>query len=375
MALKWTTQESIAIERNPNVERGEFLDAMTFQSNQRPLFTELFGPLLGTKEAWEAQGASEAELDFSAFHYRCEKRYTLDAHSGYFGGEPERVLEETAEHILTRDSYGRAMRLVKGFATIPLPLDYPVKTMEDWLRIRHHYQFHPDRLGADWEAKARSALSEGSVLQVNLPGGFDEPHQLMGEEAVCVAVYDQPELIEDMLATIGEMVYQLFDEITRRVPVDLLFVHEDMAGKSGPLWGPRQVRKFIVPYYRRAWDLVASRGARVFEQDSDGNIESVLDAFLEAGINCVYPVEPAAGMDMARLRERYGKRLSFRGGIDKFALTRGKQAIDVELAYKVPPMLKDGGVVFGLDHRIPMEVPLENYRYYVRRMGELLGIE
>ena len=35
---------------------------MTFQRNDRPLFTEIFGPLLGLKEEWETQGATPAEL-------------------------------------------------------------------------------------------------------------------------------------------------------------------------------------------------------------------------------------------------------------------------------------------------------------------------
>ena len=34
----------------------------------------------------------------------------------------------------------------------------------------------------------------------------------------------------------------------------------------------------------------------------------------------------------------------------------------------------DGGIVFGLDHRIPNGTPLENYIHYVDRAREILGM-
>ena len=72
--LKWTTHADLAIKKTPTVSREEYLDHMTFQRNRRPLFTEIFGPIIGLKEEWEEQGATAAELDFSAFRYRCESK-------------------------------------------------------------------------------------------------------------------------------------------------------------------------------------------------------------------------------------------------------------------------------------------------------------
>ena len=186
--------------------------------------------------------------------------------------------------------------------------------------------------------------------------------------------YDDPELMEDILTTVGDMCYRVLDEITRVVPIDYLFVHEDMAGKSGPLVGPAHVEEFIKPYYRRAWDLVSSRGTRLFAQDSDGNMNPVMDAFIDCGINIFYPCEPAAGMDVVALRKKYGNRISFKGGIDKHVLRGTREDIDRELEYKLQPCMQGGGIAFGLDHRIPNGTPLENYRYYVAKARQLLGI-
>jgi len=348
---------------------------MTFRTNARPLFTEIFGPLIGLKEEWEEQGATPEELDFSAFSYRCEARAHVPVNTGRNGGYPDALIEETDEHKIWRDGLGRTMMLPKKVATVALPLDYPVKTMDDWLKIKPWYEFSEDRLQGDWLTTARRSVEEGKVVWVLIPGGFDEPRQLLGEEALCMAFYDQPELIHDILHTIGNTAFKVLERVSREAQIDLLFVHEDMAGKSGPLVGPDQIREFIAPYYRKIWELLKDRGARLFDQDSDGNMNPVIDAFLDAGVNCMHPMEPAANMDIVKVREKYGTRLAFYGGIDKHVLRRSQQEIVQELEYKIPPMVRTGGCALALDHRITNGTPLENYRFYVRKVWEIIERE
>jgi hypothetical protein len=370
--LKWATHADLAIRKTAAVSRDEYLDYMTFQRNDRPLFTEIFGPLIGLKEEWEEQGATHEELDFSAFKYRCEARGRVPVNTGLLGGYEPQALEESEEFLLYRDELGRTMKMAKGRATLPLPMDWPVRNMDDWLEIKPWYQFSEARFGKNWEHTAREHLAAGRVVSVSIPGGFDEPRQLMGEERLCMAYYDQPELVHDILDTIGETALKVLDRVSATVQVDLLSVHEDMAGRSGPLAGPKQVTEFIAPYYRRVWDMLAGRGARLFDQDSDGDMNAVIPAFLEAGVNCMHPMEPAANMDIVKIREQYGSRLAFYGGIDKHVLRRGKEEIVAELEYKIPPMVGSGGCVIALDHRIPNGTPLENYRFYIQKAWEIM---
>jgi len=372
--LIWPNHSDLAIRKTPTVRREEYLDFMTFRRNERPLFTEIFGPLIGLKEEWLEQGATPAELDFSAFRYRCPDTGGIPVNTGQLGRLCEPcVLEETAEYILSRDALGRTMRLCKGVATIPLPESgHPVRTMDDWRRIRHLFEFSEARLAGNWEATARAHLAAGRATTVGIPGGFDLPRQLMGEEAVCLAYYEQPELIHDILSTVGDTAVRVLEVVSRAVTVDILSVHEDMAGKSGPLAGPRQVTEFIRPYYRRVWDLLAERGARLFDQDSDGDMNAVIPAFLESGVNCMHPMEPAANMDIVKVRQRYGTRLAFYGGLDKHVLRRSQAEITAELEYKIPPMVASGGCMLGLDHRIPNGTPLANYRFYIAKAWEIM---
>jgi hypothetical protein len=355
--------DKLAIRRQGEiVPREEYLDSMTFRSNPRPLFTEIFGPLIGVKEEWAAQGATPAEIDLSAFRFRYAEEVMLPINTGWSGGDEPVILEDTADLLVYRDRMGRRMKLAKKASTLALPVTYPVATMDDWRRIKHHYEFTPARV-------ANPQPVPDKVTTVAIPGGFDEPRQLLGEEALAMACYEQPELLHDILQTLGDTAVQ----VLQRVPhLDQLFVHEDMAGISGPLFGPKQVEEFIAPYYRRCWDVARERGARLFKQDSDGDMRPVIPAFLDAGVNFMFPFEPAAGMDIVALRQQYGHRLAFMGGIDKHVLRRSPEEIVAELEYKIPPLVKTGGCVLGLDHRIPNGTPLANYRFYIAKAWEIL---
>jgi uroporphyrinogen-III decarboxylase len=367
--------DALAIKRSMEVRREEYLDYMTFQANQRPLFTEIFGPLVGLKEEWRVQGATPEEIDMSAFRFRRPMWANVPVNTGWADGYPEQILEETDDYLIARDTYGRTVKLIKASATLPLPLDHPVRNMDDWLKVKPHYTYSEGRFSAGWEAAARQALQEGQVVSVGIPGGFDEPRQLMGEEALCLAFYEQPELIHDMLDTMGETAFRVLERVSATVQIDQLDVHEDFAGKSGPLIGPVQIKNFLHPYYHRVWDMLAERGARLFSIDSDGNVNSIVPALMDAGINTMLPLEPAAGMDIVKLRAQCGTHLAFVGGLDKHVLRRSKPEIIAELEYKIPPMVRSGGCLLGLDHRIPNGTPLENYRFYIAKVWELLARE
>ncbi len=355
--------------------REAYLDYMTGRAVPRPMFVELFGPLVGLPEEWRAQGASEDEIALTAFGFDHVRRHRVRVNAGgMVDALPARVIEETDAYVLQTNRFGLRQKLCKAAATIPLPLEYPVRTFDDWEKLKPKYQFREDRFGEGWREEARRAREAGALIVVGIPGGFDEPRQLLGEEGLCLAYYEQPELVHDILQTIGATAERVLDVVSREVGVDQLSVHEDMAGKSGPLAGPVQVRAFIRPYYRRIWDLLAAREATLFSQDSDGNMNPVIDAFREAGVNCMFPMEPAAGMDIVATRRAYGARLAMLGGVDKHVLRQGEDAIRRELDDKLAPELQQGGVVFGLDHRIPNGTPLAAYRFYVRTARERLGL-
>jgi uroporphyrinogen-III decarboxylase len=354
--------------------REQYIELMTFGKVERQMFVELFGPLVGLEGEWLAQGASREEVEMVAFDWDYVPLVACGENTGLLSERKPVVLEDTPEYIITLDGLGRRMKLFKNVATDPLPLDYPVRSFKDWLVLKPMFEYREERIDTQMLEAARQAQSRGALTVAEIPGGFDMPRQLMGVENLCIAYYEDPELVHDILDTIGNTSTNVLERLSEQITVDLLSVHEDLAGKSGPVVGPLQIEQFIKPYYLRNWEILESRGTRLFCQDSDGDIRPVIDSFLEAGVNIMHPMEPTAGMDVVEIRKKYGSRLAMQGGIDKHVLRRSKEDIRKELEYKMQPLMQRGGMVFGLDHRIPNGTPLDNYRYYVDLGRELLGL-
>lgn len=355
--------------------RQQYIELMSFGKFERPMFSELFGPLIGLPEEWKAQGASQDEIDMVAFDWDYVPYVDCGAVLGAFGTPPTEVLEEDDEYRIERDYLGRRTRLCKQTATIPLPMEYPVSQPEDWQRLKPYFLFTEARIDQQAVDKALGLQAQGWLVRAEMPGAWDILRELMGEERACLAMFDWPDLIKDILGTIEETCVRCLERITDQLVIDQLFAHEDMAGKAGPMVGPGHVLEYFKPYYRACWDLVCSRGTTLFNQDSDGDMRPLIEAFLECGVNVMHPCEPNAGMDIVEMRRQYGNRVAMLGGIDKFVLYKSKEDIRAELEYKMQPMMQQsGGLVFGNDHRIPNGVPLENYRYYVSLGREILGL-
>ena len=357
--MKWTNRQ--------------FIDLMTYNHPERPMFSELFGPIIGLEEQWRAQGATQDMIDMKAFAFDYVPFFDLGEFGPIHGVKPV-VLEEDDAHYLGIDHLGRRVRMDKRTSTLPLPETFPVETMDDWLKIKHMYQFDESRINDDWIARAKKLQDEGTMIRASLCGGFDVLRELMGDANCCIAYYEDPELVEDILGTVSKMNEQVLERITKRMTLDILSVHEDLAGKTGPLIGPNIVREFMVPYYRAAWDIVSASGTKLFSQDSDGDINVDIDAFMEGGINIFSPCEPAGNMDIVALRKKYGHKIAFCGGIDKHVLRRTKEEIRAEVDYKLQPCMMEGGIVFGVDHRITNGTPLENYIYYIDYVREKMGL-
>ena len=354
--------------------RQQYIDLLTHKNADRQMFVELFGPLIGLEDEWRSQGATEDEVNLIGFDFDYVDRLDCGGNTGILGGVEPHVVKETDEYIISVDEYGRTMKLMRGFATSALPLDYPVFDMDSWLKLKHWFQYSDKRI--DWEQveKAKKMQQRGSLVLANIPGGFDLLRELMGAENACICYYEDPELVKDIMDTVTNTAFRVLDKISDHVTIDNLSVHEDMAGKSGPLIGPNLIEKYIKPYYKCIWDMLSQKGTKLFSQDSDGNMNPVIDVFMDSGVNIIYPAEPRAGMDIVMLRKKYGQSLSFKGGIDKYVLLMDKKAIRDELEYKLQTLMQKGGNIFGIDHRIPNGTLIDNYRYYVDTAREILGI-
>jgi uroporphyrinogen decarboxylase len=161
--------------------------------------------------------------------------------------------------------------------------------------------------------------------------------------------------------------------IARAIPdasVDVVWWWEDMCYNKGPLMSPRMFREMLVPRYRKITGAMRKHGVSINVLDCDGRIHELVPGWLEAGINCMFPLE-AAHTDAYRLRAEFGDRILLFGGVDKRALIGGRDAIDREIA-RLMPLVEQGRYIPCVDHRVPPDVTFPNYLYYLERKETLL---
>jgi len=284
---------------------------------------------------------------------------------------------------------GVRRRMKRGITSLSIPFEFPVRGPEDWEDYRWRLQYDPARIADELEERHAEIRRAGLPCRVGWTGFYWFPRNLMGDEALCLAYYTQPELVGEILHTYGEMVCAVSEEMLSRVDVDWMHMGEDMCYRDAMMISPAIFREFMMPHYRRLVDLYRSHGARVFSVDTDGHLGQLIPLLIEAGINAITPVEVMAGNDLVAMRQRYGKSMALMRGLNKLALAdrpvtlvpghegarlSSRQAIDLELEYRLPPMIQSGGYVAGLDHRVVRETSLESFTYFVRRVREMLGM-
>lgn len=352
-----------------------YIEALTFGKPDRFPHWFMFGLMPGVRDRWVSEGmpGSVKEEDIPSHFGFDPKPVGIRVNTDMIPAQVWKVIEDNDEYrIAVSDLGGKAMR-AKWASTLAHALEYPVKTGEDWEVIKDRFAYSPDRFASDWLERYRQARERGMAIAAPGGGGYGFPRNLMGDLGLCLAYYEQPDLVHDIIYTYTELLVAVGEEILSKVEVDVVNFWEDMAHKHGSMISPKTFREFSMPHYHRIIELYRSHGTRIFNVDTDGNVEGLIPLMLEAGITTMLPFEVQAGNDITQVRKQYGRSLAIIGGISKLALTRDKKAVDRELEAKLPMMTETGGYIAGLDHRVVVETSYENFTYFVERVKEYLA--
>jgi uroporphyrinogen-III decarboxylase len=111
----------------------------------------------------------------------------------------------------------------------------------------------------------------------------------------------------------------------------------------------------------------------------DGNVAQFLPLVMQAGIDCIQPLEARAGNDAARYLREYAGRLSCMGNIDMDVFTGctagTKERIRAEVTGKILSAKPSHRYLFHSDHSVPDSVSLENYGHAIQVAREVAGYE
>ena len=295
----------------------------------------------------------------------------LPAKNGLFPRFEQKILEEKDEYNIIQSDEGIICEVPKTGETIPKYLKYGIETREDWERYKaEQLDFtREDRIG-DVKKAVDDAHAAGMPIRFDGGSLYGWLRNWMGVENLSIAIMTERDWVEEMMEHFTEMTLHLIEKTLPGLKVDMAWWWEDMCFNKGPLISPKLFHELMVPRYKRITKALKKHGVDINILDCDGCIYELVPGWLEAGINCMFPLE-AAHTDPLKLREIYGTDILLIGGVNKLELIKGKDAIDRELEH-IQPLIESGGYIPTVDHRVPSDVSFENYLYYLEKKKEIL---
>ncbi len=295
----------------------------------------------------------------------------------------ERVLARERGHLVVQDWKGNICEIADRYDVSYLrsPKDFvtrrwircPVENRDDWEQMQRRYRVDcAGRFPADFAAQCARLRSRSRVLAVSFAGPFWQMREWCGFEGLCRLMVRDPEFVAEMAAFWTDFVSALLARILAQITPDAVCISEDMAYKGHAMISPAMTRQFCLPSWRQWSTQLRAAGVPLIDMDSDGYIADLIPFWLEAGLNVCDPVEVAALNDIVALRQRFGRRMAFRGGVDKRALAAGGATLRDELN-RIAPVVQGGGYIPGCDHGVPPDVSWPNYLEYSRILAHLTG--
>jgi len=309
----------------------------------------------GASQEFWAGAKAELRLDDEELRVRFSDDFRR-VYAAYKGPQfklSERAVSKTVFGIERRGmGYGQPMNHPLAEATLRQIHDYcwPDPKWMDVSQVKAQAQQYSDRfaiLGGDWSPFWHDAID------------------LMGMENLYVKMYSQPELVDavmkhlvDYYIAVSQRIFEAASDV-----IDIFFIGNDFGGQNGPLLGPTQFARFVLPHLRRLIELGHSYGLKV-QLHCCGGFAPLIPLLVEAGLDALHAVQPdCRGMDLQTLKRDYGDRIVFNGAIDsRRVLIEGTpQRVRRETRRVLDIMMPGGGYVAGASHdSILEETPLGN---------------
>lgn len=323
-----------------------------------------------TRERWESEGMKKGE-----FLERLQPDFaSCGGHSPVpYPGRRDVIAEDKETYTYT-DEWGETVKHFKDKAGAPQHMGFICETREAWEQtVKPAYMAQPFTFDADKMKGNFASLREQGrwIFMVGLEV-FEATRRLMGDETTLMAMCEDPEWVVDVSRTytdlqLARMKTQL--EVTGIKP-DGMWMYGDMAYRAATVCSPAMYRELIWPDHKRLADFAHAHGMK-FIFHTDGDVRGVIDLYIEAGFDCLQPLEAKANMDVRDLCPQYGQELAFFGNIDMMVLGSGdRDAIRHEVVTKLEAGKVWKGYAYHSDHSVPPTVSWADYSYLMDLLDE-----
>ena len=134
-------------------------------------------------------------------------------------------------------------------------------------------------------------------------------------------------------------------------------------------FSPDYWRAYFKPGVKAIINVCHERGLPVIYHGC-GNVNRILEDFIETGIDSYNPLEAKAGLDVVDLRRRYGHRLGFCGNMSVQDWAQASMDDLKKIVLTKLNAAKGGGFIFQSDHSVPGNISGQRYEYVVNLVRE-----
>lgn len=287
----------------------------------------------------------------------------------------EEILSEDAETKVVRGSMGKVERVWKNKWGTPEHISFDCDSRGKW-----ELQYKPALLATDLSPSIdltrelrNFAVQRASGNFCVMQGieAFEGMRQLIGDEVLLMAMLEDPEWVRDMARTYTKLILRDFQVLyDAGMHADGVWVFGDLAYNHGPFFSPSAYRELIQPEHRRMADWAHAHGMK-FIYHTDGDVRAFFEMFVEAGFDCIQPMEAKAGMDVRELAPKYGRHLSFFGNIDMTVAIRGERdELENEVCSKLAAGMANHGYAYHSDHSVPPQVNWSTYQFIIQLLDQ-----
>jgi len=143
---------------------------------------------------------------------------------------------------------------------------------------------------------------------------------------------------------------------------DLIWTGDDIGMQTNMLMSPKMWRKFLKPRMAKIFSEYKKVNNNIkIAYHSDGYIDPVIDDLVEIGMDILNPLQPGP-VDISNLKKRYGKKISFWGGINiQKTLPFGTpDEVKKEVKQRIKELGEGGGYIIAPSHHIQLDVSIDN---------------
>lgn len=241
----------------------------------------------------------------------------------------------------------------------PEPSDYiDVKLIDH--RLKELAAVYPDRaIGA---------------RAINSYGPFEQASVLRGREEFYMDMISEPELCGRIVQAVTDVIIRGQEFYLKRIADAIDFFEipgDDYGGNEDLMISPDLFGAMFKPALKRIVESVKSiRPDLPVVFHSDGAIAKIIPDLLDVGIDVINPLEPLPATDWRAIKEDYGDRLCFMGGVDlKEALTGSQDDVERDVRRCIDTFAEHGGYILTSSNHMQSDIPPEN----IEHMFEFAG--